>query len=747
MRVERDQVNVESDAPTRAGLGNERDTRRTSKVGPATTRGGSSRPVCTAIAGVSCVLASMLLALACEGPRGARGASADAGSQGRPGAQGLPGEAGPQGEPGPSGPPGTTPDAGDSMTLPLQPEGVVGVVRDPSAQVVAGGFVYFVPAADVAALAQTPIDLSLAPNATAALTIDEPLEDLLDAHAGDYTRARIGQDGVYVLPKLDAGQYFVVFVPAAEDQAHLPGGSACRSALDQASLAGTQLDLRVSGRPSAAARYVGSSGCLNCHGRHRALGTAHRVGLQVPRIAGAYQDTRAWPAIYDGLQAFDDNATFYFYDCDPTRSAEAKCKVSRTDPTLAQPSAIVSFEAQLQRDAGIALADVGAYALTLVNRQGSGTLSFPVALTYGGALGKQHYLAQSQNANGTLSYFVLPLQWNTAGDDSYAAFEDWSYRDYRSEQWYDFDTDALATPAMEHAFDGQCAGCHLTGMQLTGDLTAGLSAHAASEVHGELDYDGDGRREEINLGCESCHGPGSEHIEARTRGLAIVSPSLLTPERETLLCGRCHSRPLGKLAGGLGAPLGEDGSMPPPWLRRAELAAQYVTRVDGDATDFHASGDSKSHHAQYSDFIRSTMYRNGSVLMTCTSCHDAHGSDEHAHSLLRASNDNAACTGCHSQDEYTAPRGHVEAATGFIHDGSALSDLTCVGCHMVRTVASGARIPALLDRLPDAPRVQYFHGDIASHRFAVTPREAYAAQPVASTLKCGFCHGENLPNQ
>jgi predicted CXXCH cytochrome family protein len=439
-------------------------------------------------------------------------------------------------------------------------------------------------------------------------------------------------------------------------------------------------------------------------------------------------------------------ATLYFYDCDPARAGEAKCRVSRTDPTVAQPSAVVSFEARLERDLAVASEDVGAYTLTLQNRLGAGMVEYPLALSYGGALSKQHYLTRLANGDGSHSHFVLPLQWNVAGDDTHPSSDDWVFRDYRSELWYDFAGSELREPPNEEAFDAQCAGCHLTGMRLSGSATAGLHAHAAGDVSGELDFDGDGRREELNVGCESCHGPGSEHLEAKTRGLAIVSPSLLTPEREALLCGRCHSRPLGKAAVATRAPLGPDGTMPPPWLRRAEYVTGYVTRVDGDAADFHPSGDSKAHYAQYSDFVRSAMYRNGAVLMTCTSCHDAHGSEQHAHDLLRAADDDTACTGCHSQAQYTAPRGHVEQATGFVHDGSSESDFTCTSCHMVKTATSGARHPELLDRIPDAPRVQYFHGDVASHRFTVPPRVRYREQPVAATLACGFCHGEQLEN-
>lgn len=654
------------------------------------------------------------------------------------------GEPGAIGEAGPRGPAGEAPEPIDG--LPLAVAGVVGSVRDPSGASVPGGRVYFVPASDVLELAKTPIDLSLSPDETQALANDEPLEDLLDAHAADYQSAVVGDDGGYRLEKLEDDKYFVVWQPADQDTAHYPGGSACRSALDYASLVGTRLDLRVSGRSSEQATYVGSSGCFGCHGRHRSMRTAHRVGLQVPGLRGALQDSSPWPALDQGIDAFEQSTTLYYYNCDPARTGEAKCLVRDSDPTIATPTAVVSFEVQLDRDTVVPRSEVGAYTVTLVNREGVGSVTYPVALTYGGVLSKQQYITRSQNPNGQYSYYVLPLQFNIAGLDSYPSSDDWVWKDYRSEQWYEISSATLAVPAKTEAFDNRCAGCHLTGMRLSGTAKDGLSAHAVGDGSGDFDYDGDGRREEINVGCESCHGPASEHLEAKTRGLRIVSPSLLTPEREMMLCGSCHSRPLGKAVGGSDAPLSETGAMPRPGLRRSEFAADFTSRVDGDPADFHTSGDSSANHAQYSDFIRSGMYRNGSTLMTCTSCHDAHGSDAQPHELLRAPDDNTACTGCHSGKQYTAPRGHVDKATAFVHDGTETASLTCTSCHMVRTAASGARHPELLDKIPSLPGVQYFHGDIASHRFAVPKRSSAAVQPVAATLKCGFCHSTNLPN-
>jgi predicted CXXCH cytochrome family protein len=141
------------------------------------------------------------------------------------------------------------------------------------------------------------------------------------------------------------------------------------------------------------------------------------------------------------------------------------------------------------------------------------------------------------------------------------------------------------------------------------------------------------------------------------------------------------------------------------------------------------------------------MSRNATVLMTCTSCHDAHASEQHDLDLLRARDDNTACTPCHSEDEYTDPRQHVGEVTGDSHAAVEDARLVCVTCHMVQTALSGARTPGLLDIQPGAaPELRYYHGDLASHRFSVTRRDHYQQQPVAATLECGACHGSFFDN-
>jgi predicted CXXCH cytochrome family protein len=127
--------------------------------------------------------------------------------------------------------------------------------------------------------------------------------------------------------------------------------------------------------------------------------------------------------------------------------------------------------------------------------------------------------------------------------------------------------------------------------------------------------------------------------------------------------------------------------------------------------------------------------------MTCTSCHDAHGDDDHAHELRSSETDNATCTGCHSEARYTNVRDHLQRATKDAHDNVDDSLLSCTTCHMVKTIAAGARHPELLDSVPrTAPQVQYEAGDLASHRFVVTGRAEAPSQPTAATLSCAFCH-------
>ncbi|MCC7538441.1 MAG: hypothetical protein IT379_19610 [Deltaproteobacteria bacterium] len=684
-----------------------------------------------------------------RGPAGDPGEAGAPGEPGEPGEQGLPGE---PGEPGAPGEPGEQGEPGEPAVRPLELEatGLVGVVTDPSDAPV-GGNVVLVPSADVAALSASSLDLTEAPAVAAANGLDEPLEDLLDAHGpmgdGTYQAAAVDGEGVYRFATLAAGSYFVVWVPAAADAFHLPGGSGCREAVDVATVLGTQRDIRVSGAPGASSTYVGSSTCMGCHGRHRSMRTAHRVGISVPGVRGPMQDTTHWPEFDAALRAFESGTVLTYYDCNPTSK---RCKV-RVNPAgvTAQMTATLGVDPMVPRG------QPGHYTVTLQSVTEGVPRTYGVVLTYGGAVYKQRYVTRIQNPNGTWSHYILPIQFNTQGNDTYSSFSDWVWRDYNVDRWLDLAAFTLRTPARGKSFENNCAGCHFTGFSLSGNSTDGFTARAVADALGDYDFDGDGRLEEINTGCEVCHGPGSDHLEASVRGSRIVSPSLLTPERETMLCGRCHARPLGIDFGGGGTtetPMDATGHIARAGISRSEWLASFTTRIDAlPATDANTpgelwfSGDSRSHHQQYTDYIRSGMYRNGTRLMGCASCHDAHGNDDNDHQLYASNDSNTGCTaGCHEDYSGAMVMNHVMTVTGFSHTGVGFdeNDFLCRNCHMVRTAASGARTPQLVDGA-----YTHYHGDIASHRFDVTRLADLAGttvgsnfQPIAASQACASCH-------
>jgi predicted CXXCH cytochrome family protein len=585
---------------------------------------------------------------------------------------------------------------------------------EPNRVPVPSGAVILVPASDVEQLAETPI--------------------------------AVDTNGVYRFETLPDGRHFVVWTPATDDTEHLPGGDSSRVSFDTDSLIGMQMDIQVSAQPSPAATYVGSSTCMVCHGLHSTTRTAHGVGLQVPGLRSVLQDIEPWPDFDDGLAAFETNTTtLYYYDCDDATLDPAKCSVDDQPPAGA-----VAFTLNLRRDSSKPLGAAGAYYIEMVN---GATERYDVVLTYGGALQAQQYLTRRTNVDGSFSYFVLPLQYSYQGDFSNGSSEDWPWRDYRSDLWYDSGTDALRQPENADSFDNNCAGCHFTGYQLGGSDADGWSARAIVDADGAFDYDGDGRPELINTGCEACHGPGSEHLELSPRGSHIVSPGLLTPGRSAAICGSCHSRPLGIGAGMTGLPLSADNKMPAPGIRRADFAMNHTTRVSGAPEAFFASGDPKAHYQQYSDHIRARHYRNPVRLTTCTGCHNPHANSADVADMDTSGNPNALCTTCHSPEanpELYPVGGHVANVTGVAGHASLeelLGPYLCTDCHMVPTAKSGAAVRALLDPIGGPPTVQYYWNDIASHRMTVTRWEGgQPDQPIAFTNTCGGCHGEFLPN-
>jgi len=199
-----------------------------------------------------------------------------------------------------------------------------------------------------------------------------------------------------------------------------------------------------------------------------------------------------------------------------------------------------------------------------------------------------------------------------------------------------------------------CADCHSTNLKKNYDVET-------KQYHTSYDV--------INVSCEACHGPASEHLEwTKNQELNVTdkgfphsfkrsnkkwrerSPTLKSfmQEQELNVCAKCHSR-------------------------RSQLDDDYVP---GDAFHDHylpvkldnglyfSDGKVDDEVYVYNSFLQSKMYAEG---VTCTDCHDAH-------SLERKGMGDKVCFSCHQSETYTATSHHKHKEGG---TGSS-----CIACHM-----------------------------------------------------------------
>jgi tetratricopeptide (TPR) repeat protein len=203
--------------------------------------------------------------------------------------------------------------------------------------------------------------------------------------------------------------------------------------------------------------------------------------------------------------------------------------------------------------------------------------------------------------------------------------------------------------------NSSCISCHTTNTQLNYDLATDSYATTWDAVH---------------VGCQSCHGPGSNHVAwarqpdrtSSDKGLVALYSSL-TPQQRVETCAPCHSRstPISQSAGEGGDFL--DNFTP-------ELIREGL---------YHANGQMLDEVFNYGSFLQSKMYQQG---VTCTTCHNPH-------TLQLRLPGNQMCASCHQLNPPTSafPTLLAKAYDSFEHHfhepGSAAAQ--CASCHMPTT--------------------------------------------------------------
>lgn len=128
-----------------------------------------------------------------------------------------------------------------------------------------------------------------------------------------------------------------------------------------------------------------------------------------------------------------------------------------------------------------------------------------------------------------------------------------------------------------------------------------------------------GKEKPADTGCESCHGPGSAHVEARGGKATIVAFSELSPEKTLDACLRCHGQT----------------------IARANIRRSVHTQQDVICTSCHSIHKSPTpkfllakqqtdlcyscHSTVRAQFSMPFKHRVNEGVIECTDCHNPHG--------------------------------------------------------------------------------------------------------------------------
>ena len=259
-----------------------------------------------------------------------------------------------------------------------------------------------------------------------------------------------------------------------------------------------------------------------------------------------------------------------------------------------------------------------------------------------------HPLQQYLVHLGEGRYHALSIAWDSRARE--AGGQRWFHL-YPDEQ---IDAaDPLHWTGPYQQWNSRCADCHSTAIE------RGFNASNASF---------NTQWAEINVGCESCHGPGAEHAQAAQQGRQLALPKQpgnagswaftaaspiaersgeSTVEQQLGVCAPCHSRRTNF------ADIGPN--------QRFLDAHQPATLETGL---YERDGQILDEVFVYGSFVQSRMYQRG---VTCSDCHDPHSAQ------LKASG-NAVCSTCHLAAYFDQPTHHRHTPG---ESGSA-----CVDCHM-----------------------------------------------------------------
>ncbi len=210
-------------------------------------------------------------------------------------------------------------------------------------------------------------------------------------------------------------------------------------------------------------------------------------------------------------------------------------------------------------------------------------------------------------------------------------------------------------------WNSRCASCHTTDLQRNFDATDNTYNTQWAESH---------------VGCEACHGPGSQHLswtqgesqldnvgllvdikkvwEPEAGQLPIPEQSSAVMSRQLEVCASCHSRRAE--------------------IQQQDMAARFLDNFSLSPllpNLYHVDGQILDEVYVTGSFLQSKMHQN---QVSCTNCHEPHSNQ------LRIEG-NGLCLQCHGAGDF-------QTQSHFFHEPDS-SGAQCVNCHMPETTYMG----------------------------------------------------------
>jgi DmsE family decaheme c-type cytochrome len=204
-----------------------------------------------------------------------------------------------------------------------------------------------------------------------------------------------------------------------------------------------------------------------------------------------------------------------------------------------------------------------------------------------------------------------------------------------------------------------CASCHE-------EVSKGFAANPhtkLAQLHGNN-----------GVTCESCHGPGSEHVSGGGDVTKIFNPAKAPTKEVNAKCLSCHGAAHPNFAR---SPHGEAnvGCISCHSVHHSE-DTEHLLKAAQPALCFQCHTDVKP------QFSMPFHHRVEEGLILCNDCHDPHGT-LNPKSVKSASEENAVCAKCHS-----------ETAGPWMYEHAVVKTEGCTACHFPH----GGPNPRLLNR-------------------------------------------------